>query len=120
MINGNDICISCGAYIVEGEGTTCKNCLKNGGPVKITKNLHIENSYNIWNKTTMFNMITEESNKKYGIYLADLLLNRSYTSIYTEWYLHNIGYWATLPFIKNKTIKSLNERFKHVDIEEHE
>jgi hypothetical protein len=33
-----------------------------------------------------------------------------------EWWLHNIGYYLTVLFVTNKTIKSLNERFKHVDL----
>ena len=33
-----------------------------------------------------------------------------------EWWLHNIGYYLTLPFVKNAKIKALNERFKHVDL----
>ena len=83
------------------------------------KNLHIENSYNIWNRYTMFALITAECNKEYGCYLADKALNRTYRGMYIEWWLHNIGYWFTLPFIKNDKVKALNERFKHVDLEEH-
>lgn len=56
---------------------------------------------------------------KYKNNLANQVLNRSYKDMYIEWYLHNIGYWLTLPFIKNEKIKALNERFKHVDLEEH-
>ncbi len=33
-----------------------------------------------------------------------------------EWWLHNIGYYLTKPFIFIPLIKSLNERFKHVDL----
>jgi hypothetical protein len=45
-------------------------------------------------------------------------LNRSYRSMYIEWILHNIGYYITLPFIKNEKIKNINERCKHVDLDE--
>ena len=45
-------------------------------------------------------------------------LNRSYNSMYVEWALHNIGYYATAPFTKNEKIKSINERCKHVDLNE--
>lgn len=83
------------------------------------KNLHIENSYNIWDKKTMFHMITEKCNENCGTYLADTVLHRSYKSMYIEWWLHNIGYWITLPFIKNSKLKFINERCKHVDLEEH-
>lgn len=50
---------------------------------------------------------------------ADKFLNRSYKGMYIEWYLHNIGYYLTLPFIKKESIKKLNLRFKDVDLEEH-
>lgn len=112
-------CVACGRYLVEGEGMVCKECQKTGGPLIIIKNIHIENSHNIWSKKTMFSLISEKCNERYGNYLADRTLNRSYKSMYTEWYLHNIGYWLTLPFIKNQIIQSINERCKHVDLEEH-
>lgn len=41
---------------------------------------------------------------------------RKYTLLILEWWAHNIGYYITLPFIKNPKIKALNERFKHVDL----
>jgi hypothetical protein len=83
------------------------------------KNLHIENSYNIWHKNDMFTAITEKSKKDYGNQLADKVLNRSYRGMYVEWWLHNAGYWATRPFTKNTQVAKLNERFKHLDLEEH-
>ena len=63
--------------------------------------------------------IIQKCFKVYNSEAADIVLNRSYRGMYIEWWLHNIGYWATLPFIKNTALKSLNERFKHVDLEEH-
>ena len=45
--------------------------------------------------------------------------HRSLTSMYIEWYLHNVGYYLTLPFMKIRFIAKLNERFKHVDLEEY-
>lgn len=83
------------------------------------KNIHIENSYKIWNKKTMHYMIFAEFNRKYNELDLELYMNRSYNGMFIEWYLHNIGYWLTLPFIKNEKAKALNERFKHVDLEEH-
>lgn len=47
---------------------------------------------------------------------AESYLNRSYRSMYIEWWLHNIGYYLTLPF---KKLETINIRFKHVDLEEH-
>lgn len=83
------------------------------------KNLHIQNSYNIWNTDDMYDMIAEESFLKYGDSDAVDVLNRTYRGMYIEWYLHNIGYYLTLPFIKNESSKKLNLRFKDVDLEEH-
>lgn len=68
----------------------------------------------------MFVAITDKCHEVYGSYLADKVLNRSYKGMYIEWLLHNIGYWATIPFIKNTYVAWLNERFKHLDLEEHE
>ena len=82
------------------------------------KNLHIENSYNTWNTDHMWVEINYQSLTTYGDEDAEKVLNRSYCDMYIEWYLHNIGYWITLPFIKKDKIKQLNERFKHLDLEE--
>ena len=67
----------------------------------------------------MWSEIIHASFLEYDMYAADVILNRSWTGMYIEWYLHNIGYYLTLPFIKNPTVKKLNERFKHLDLEEH-
>ena len=83
------------------------------------KFIHIENSYNIWLADDMYNIIGCTCLCVYGTKEADKVLNRTYKSMYFEWLLHNIGYYLTLPFIKNNKIKSYNERFKHVDLEEH-
>lgn len=83
------------------------------------KNIHIENSYNIWTPDHMWSTIIHQSQLTYDDLRADVVLNRSYKGMYIEWYLHNIGYWLTLPFIKNSKIQKLNERFKHLDLEEH-
>ena len=83
------------------------------------KNIHIQNSYKIWSISMMHDKILVESWQRYDDVRADIVLNRSSRGMYIEWYLHNIGYYLTLPFIKNDTIKALNERFKHVDLEEH-
>ena len=82
------------------------------------KNIHIENSYKIWSQFRMWVKITNISLNRYKEF-PDKVLNRSYRNMYIEWYLHNIGYILTLPFCFSKKIKKLNERFKHVDLEEH-
>jgi hypothetical protein len=114
------ICVCCGSYIPEGEGMVCPECLANDGPmVPVKRVIRIENSYRIWLIKQMRICITLESSEKYNQVNADKALNRSWRGMYIEWYLHNIGYYLTLPFIKNNKIKALNERFKHVDLEEH-
>lgn len=83
------------------------------------KYLHIENSYYIWSIPKMTSEIMNNCCQKYNTPFADEVLNRSFDGMYVEWWLHNIGYWLTLPFIKNKRMKALNERFKHLDLEEY-
>lgn len=82
------------------------------------KNIHIENSYNIWLTKKMKRRIRRKSNELCGLYDAEVYLNRSYLSMYIEWWLHNIGYYITKPLADISKIKELNERFKHVDLEE--
>ena len=83
------------------------------------KNIHIADSYLIWDITSMQAKITAYCSKKFNSADVEKCLNRSLIGIYIEWWIHNIGYYLTLPFIKNEKIKALNERFKHVDLEEH-
>ena len=72
--------------------------------------IRIKDSYKVWDITKMIHTLDEE--------LAPKLLNRSYKSLIIEWYLHNIAYYITLPFISIKWVKSINERAKHVDLDE--
>lgn len=67
----------------------------------------------------MYDNIQYASFIRYGDSDAAGVLNRTYRGMYIEWYLHNIGYYLTLPLIKNELIKKLNLRFKDVDLEEH-
>jgi hypothetical protein len=83
------------------------------------KNIHIDDSYKVWSTTMMWAKINVKCSEEYDTLFADRVLNRTYRGMYIEWYLHNIGYWLTLPFIKNNQVKALNERFKHLDLEEH-
>lgn len=85
----------------------------------IKKNIHIENSYNEWLKSNMRSLIRIKCFDRYQSFDVDKVLNRTYRGMYIEWYLHNTGYWLTLPFKKNPRIVVLNERFKHLDLEEH-
>lgn len=82
------------------------------------KNIHIENSYNIWSTKKMKRRIRRKSNELIGLYNGEVCLGRPYWTMYIEWWLHNIGYYITKPFIENSKVKVLNERFKHVDLDE--
>lgn len=81
------------------------------------RNIHIENSYNIWTTKRMKDMIIEKCGQL-GVNDVEIYLNRSFSSMYIEWWMHNIGYYLTKPFCRFETIKKLNLRFKHVDINE--
>lgn len=83
------------------------------------KNLHIKNSYKTWRKSTMTILINEKCLECYESQDVEAVLNRSYTSLYIEWWLHNIGYYLTLPLCFIKKINALNLRLKDVDLEEH-
>jgi hypothetical protein len=67
----------------------------------------------------MLDYIFDETMRIYDSTDPAATLNRTYTGMCIEWYLHNIGYWITLPFVKNEKIARLNERFKDLDLEEH-
>lgn len=87
------------------------------------KNLRIENSYKIWKPCIMDSFILRACKERYGSYRVEEVLNRTYNSMYVEWWLHNIGYYITKPFcfLDNsfKTdITRINLRCKDVDLEE--
>ena len=81
-------------------------------------NLHIENSYNKWLPSTMRSIMTAAAMEKYQTNDYVALLNRSERSLVIEWWLHNIGYFLTLPFTQNEKVKRINERCKDVALEE--
>ena len=82
------------------------------------KNIHIENSYKIWNPSQMRSMIEKECWERYHSTLPCILLNRLYTDMYIEWWLHNIGYYVTKPLCKIEFFKKINLRCKDVDLNE--
>lgn len=84
------------------------------------KNLHIKDSYCIWSISEMKSLIRAASLTIYKSTDAEMVLRRSYLSMYVEWWLHNIGYYITLPFISFEKIEAYNKRFKDVDLEEYE
>ena len=73
---------------------------------RITHHIQIQRSFNVWSPKQMIlhiKMRTPLYVKNYNIYIA-------------EWFLHNIGYYVTLPFIKNEYIKHINIRCRDVDL----
>lgn len=87
------------------------------------RNIHIDDSYNIWPISDMRNKIDARYTELTGDAKkgqAGIYLNRTYFTMYIEWWLHNIGYYITAPFCGNAEIKRINVRFKHVDLEEWE
>ena len=81
------------------------------------KNIHINNSYKIWKLSDMRSILHKECLNQLGSYYPELALNRSTTTMYVEWWLHNIGYYVTKPFCFLKDIKKINLRCKDVDLE---
>ena len=82
------------------------------------KNLHIEDSYNVFSRKTMVKMIAEKCLETYGTSNAQQVLNRTFKSMCTEWYMHNIGYYLTKPFLFITEFYELNTRCKCVDLNE--
>lgn len=76
-------------------------------------NIHVNNSYNIWKVSSMNEIINQHTKDPKGD------MNRTYLGMYIEWYLHNIGYYITLPLTFIPRVKKINYRFQHVDLEGH-
>lgn len=81
-------------------------------------NIHINNSYNIWQTKRMKEKIVAESTRAYHSSSADVVLNRSFSSMYVEWWLHNIGYYITKPMHFIDAARNINLRCKDVDLDE--
>lgn len=80
------------------------------------KSIQIKDSYMVWKPRRMKAIIQNACWYIYRESLADKCLNRSYLSMYIEWWLHNIGYYLT----RNLAIFDVvNLRCKDVDLEEH-
>ena len=69
------------------------------------KHIQIRWSYDVWSPARMRKYIIAHGGNGKHIFLLVI-----------EWWLHNIGYYLTAPFVTNETINSLNERFMHVDL----
>ena len=83
------------------------------------RNIHIEDSYNIWDTYDMTYIISAKCFEKFGSHNPQAILNRTYASMYVEWWAHNIGYYITKPFCFVEPIKKINLRCKDVDLEEY-
>lgn len=74
------------------------------------KHIQIKNSYKTWDPAKMALAIRVRALRcGHG----EVIIRDAHI---IEWWLHNIGYYITLPFVANSKIKALNERFKHVDL----
>ena len=81
--------------------------------------IQIEDSYQIWSTKQINSLVQQKTLNKYGIENAETALNRSYLSIYIEWWYHNIGYYITKPFCFIESINKTNLRCKDVNLERH-
>lgn len=81
------------------------------------RNLHFDDSYNIWLPSVMRTMIEEKTAQFTDTEDPEMFLHRSFKSLYIEWWLHNIGYYLT-KFIKSDWAVSINIRCRSVDLEE--
>lgn len=79
--------------------------------------LHIPYSYDIWSPALMKDIMRAVAYAEYGTEDYNDLLNRNTRSLIIEWWIHNIGYYVTLPFCKNESMAKTNVRFRDVDLE---
>lgn len=82
------------------------------------KSLHIYDSYNTWSMRKMKEAIDDYAFYKYDSLESEKLLNRSYKSMYIEWWLHNIGYYITKPFCFIDLFFFINTKCEYVDLQE--
>jgi hypothetical protein len=75
------------------------------------KHIQIKDSYKIWKPRTMKPHIYTEPTS-YGPFPEHF----NYTPYIIEWWIHNIGYYLTKPLVLIPFFKSLNLRFKDVDL----
>lgn len=80
------------------------------------KSIQIRDSYRLWKPSAMKNFIQVAVYLKYRSLFPEEFLNRSYQSMYIEWWLHNIGYYLTRNIALFDVV---NTRCKDVDLEEH-
>lgn len=79
----------------------------------IKKHIQIKDSYKIWKPKTMIRTIIQTLVEMNDL---DLVMSLKYELILIEWWIHNIGYYLTKPLVFIPFFKSLNLRFKDVDL----
>lgn len=72
------------------------------------KHIQIKDSYNVWKQRTMWYLIFDA--------IGQIVNIKHFTAIRIEWWLHNIAYYLTKPFIFIPAMKKLNLRAKDVDL----
>jgi hypothetical protein len=80
--------------------------------------IKVRDSYKVWTRETMKNRMIACAFVHHNVTNPEKLLNRTYRSMFIEWYLHNIGYYVTLPFTRIEALRKINLRCKDVDLEE--
>lgn len=82
--------------------------------------IQIKNSYKVWRRAMMqIRMEWEMMEMDVDFFISpEDYLHRSYRSMYIEWWLHNIGYYISLPLKKWEFWREINQRCKDVDLEE--
>lgn len=73
----------------------------------------IFDGYKFWSYKEMKEMLKTATKNPKNDY------NRSYFGMIIEWYLHNIGYYITLPFKFIPILNQVNYRCKDVNLETH-
>ena len=72
------------------------------------KHVQVKDSYNTWNPSKMKKDISDS---------CEDTQCKTTTLTVIEWWIHNIGYWLTLPFTFIASIGKINSRFKDVDLD---
>lgn len=78
------------------------------------RHIQIKDGCVLWRPSKMRVFIYYEYNRKYGYYSGRVI--KYFKPLVIEWWLHNIGYYLTKPFIRFKKINALHHRFKDVDL----
>lgn len=78
------------------------------------RHIQIKDSYDVWRPSKMRVSIYYHFHKQCD--LPRLVAIQNFKSLVIEWWLHNIGYYITKPFIRFKRVNALHLRFKDVDL----